>query len=183
MINIIIAFSRPQDAKSIKGLLVRSGFHVSAVCVTGAQALSAADQLGSGIIVCGYRFPDMLYDELYEGTKLYFDMLLLASAGVVEYGVPDGVLAVTMPLKANDLVNTLDMLAAQIERRRKKKRQQPQPRKTEEKKMIEEAKGLLMERNHMSEEEAHRYIQKTSMDSGTNMIETAQMVITLLRST
>jgi response regulator NasT len=37
-----------------------------------------------------------------------------------------------------------------------------------------------MERNGMSEEEAHRYIQKTSMDSGTNMVETAQMVISLI---
>lgn len=31
----------------------------------------------------------------------------------------------------------------------------------------------------MTEEEAHRYMQKCSMDSGTNMIETAQMVLSL----
>ena len=37
-----------------------------------------------------------------------------------------------------------------------------------------------MERNNMTEEEAHRYIQKCSMDSGTNLVETAQMVLTLL---
>ena len=32
----------------------------------------------------------------------------------------------------------------------------------------------------MTETEAHRYIQKCSMDSGTNMVETAQMVMRLL---
>lgn len=37
-----------------------------------------------------------------------------------------------------------------------------------------------MERNHLSEEDAYRYIQKCSMDSGTNMVETAQMVLMLL---
>ena len=37
-----------------------------------------------------------------------------------------------------------------------------------------------MERNHMTEEEAHRYLQKTSMDSGTNLVETAQMLLTLM---
>ncbi len=42
------------------------------------------------------------------------------------------------------------------------------------------AKMLLMERNHLSEEDAYRYIQKCSMDSGTNMVETAQMVLMLL---
>ena len=38
---------------------------------------------------------------------------------------------------------------------------------------------VLMERNHMTEEEAFRYIQKSSMDSGTNMVETAQMILML----
>ena len=45
---------------------------------------------------------------------------------------------------------------------------------------IKNAKALLMERNHLTEEEAHRYIQKSSMDNGTNMVETAQMILTLL---
>ena len=34
--------------------------------------------------------------------------------------------------------------------------------------------------NHMTEEEAHRYLQKTSMDSGTNLVETAQMVLSMM---
>lgn len=37
-----------------------------------------------------------------------------------------------------------------------------------------------MERNHLTENEAHRYLQKCSMDSGTNLVETAQMVLTLM---
>ena len=37
-----------------------------------------------------------------------------------------------------------------------------------------------MERNHMDEEEAHRYLQKCSMDSGTNLAETAQMVLSMM---
>ena len=37
-----------------------------------------------------------------------------------------------------------------------------------------------MERNNLTEEEAHRYIQKCSMDNATNMVETAQMILTLL---
>ena len=41
-------------------------------------------------------------------------------------------------------------------------------------------KKLLMERNQMSEEEAHRYIQKSSMDTGTSIVETAQMVLSLM---
>ena len=53
-------------------------------------------------------------------------------------------------------------------------------RSQKETRIITKAKELLMERNGMSESEAHRYIQKCSMDSGTNMVETAQMVISLI---
>lgn len=63
---------------------------------------------------------------------------------------------------------------------RKKRRQQPKQRSEEERMIVAQAKNLLMERNNMTEEEAHRYIQKCSMDSGTNLIETAQMVMSLI---
>ena len=46
--------------------------------------------------------------------------------------------------------------------------------------VIEKAKSLLMERNNLTEEEAHRYLQKNSMESGTNMLETARMVLTIM---
>ena len=37
MANIIVAFSRPEDGKCIKGILVRSGYDVAAVCMSGSQ--------------------------------------------------------------------------------------------------------------------------------------------------
>ena len=55
MANIIVAFSKPEDGKSIKGILVRSGYEVAAVCMSGSQVLSAAEDLSGGIVVCGYR--------------------------------------------------------------------------------------------------------------------------------
>ena len=45
---------------------------------------------------------------------------------------------------------------------------------------IDRAKELLMQKNKMSEPEAYRYIQKTSMDSGVSMAETAQMLLDLM---
>lgn len=52
-------------------------------------------------------------------------------------------------------------------------------RSAEEEKLLHHAKELLMEKNHMTEEEAHRYLQKRSMDNGTKLFETARMVIIL----
>ena len=64
-------------------------------------------------------------------------------------------------------------------RRRRRQRSQPAVRNTEERKLIDEAKAVLMERNHMTEDEAHKYIQKCAMDSGSKLVESAQMVLSL----
>ena len=56
----------------------------------------------------------------------------------------------------------------------------PAARSDADRKLIEDAKALLIARNHMTEEEAHRYLQKSSMDSGTNLVETAQMLLALM---
>ena len=69
-----------------------------------------------------------------------------------------------------------------ITRMRKKRRTEPKVRSEEEKRMLQDAKELLMVRNNMSEEEAHRYIQKRSMDNGTGLIETAQMILSLMHA-
>ena len=169
MANVIVAFSKPEDAKNIKNILVRNGFQVNSACTSGAQALSLTEDLSSGIIVCGYRLTDMLFTELYEYMPKDFSMLMISSPSKWATSMPEDIVCLPMEM----------MVQAQT-RRRRKQRQQPKQRSGEEQRVIDQAKSLLMERNNMTEEEAHRYIQKCSMDSGTNLIETAQMVISLI---
>lgn len=180
MTNIIIAFSRPEDGKNIKAILIRNGFQVVAVCTSGAQALSAADSLNGGIVVSGYRFQDMMYDELRQCLPPSFHMLLISSPARWSGQTPEKVICLPMPLKVHDLISTLEMMDQAQERLRRKMKSRPRERSTEEQNVIAQAKALLMERNNMTESEAHRYIQKCSMDSGTNLVETAQMVISLI---
>lgn len=180
MANVIVAFSKPEDARSIKNILARSGFSVTAVCNSGAQALTQMGNLSSGLIVCGYRLVDMLYRELHDNMPSEFAMLMISSPSKWDSNMPEDVVCLPMPLKVHDLVSTLEMMDQTQAQRRRKERQKPKKRSDGEKGVIDQAKKLLMERNGMSEEEAHRYIQKCSMDSGTNLIETAQMVISLI---
>ena len=178
MSSIVVALPKIEDAKKIRAILVRHGFSVAAVCNTASNALAGASELGYGLMICGYRLTDMHYQELLEYLPSGFDMLLLASPKAIQEA-PSSVLALEMPLKAEDLINTVNMMLIQIERRRKKDREKPKVRSWKEQNYISNAKMLLMQRNHLSEEEAHRYIQKCSMESGTNMVETAQMLLML----
>ena len=107
-------------------------------------------------------------------------MLVLASPSRWNGVQTQGVVCLPMPLKVHNLLSTLDMMVQAQQRIRRKLRSRPKERSKEEQDLINEAKALLMERNNMTESEAHRYIQKCSMDSGTNLVETSQMIISLI---
>ncbi len=176
MFSIIVGFPRLEDANSIKNLLIRNGFNVSDSFTLGSQIISRANDLDEGIVVCGYRFSDMHYSELYNYLPNGFEMLMIASPEKLEYS-QSNIVCLPMPIKTHDLLNTLQMMTYQYQRRKKKEKDRPKVRSEEEKAIIKRAKLILMDRNNMNEDEAHRYLQKTSMDSGTNMVEMSEMVL------
>ena len=180
MLGIIIVFPRMEDAVAVKNILIRNGYEVNAVCTTGAQAISVANELDEGIVISGYRMQDMLYLDLHRYLPKGFEMLLIASAARLSDSGISGIVALQMPMKTHDLVDTLQMMTYNYRRRRKREKAAKGGRTPEEKAIIDKAKRLLMDRNNMSEEEAHRYIQKTSMDSGTNMVEMAEMILSIM---
>ena len=151
MSGIIVAFPKAQDGTAIKNLLVRNGYDVVSSCTTGAQAINLADNLGEGIIISGYRLPDMLYTGMLE-----------------------------MPIKVRDFLNSIEMMENNLFERTRKKKRKPGQRTKEEQAVINQAKEVLMDKNNMSENEAHRYIQKSAMDSGRTMVETAEMILAIM---
>ncbi len=179
MISVIVAFPRQEIAKNIKKILLQNGYPVSAACTTGAQVLQSANELDGGIVICGYRFVDMAYTELYEYLPPCFEMLLVASP--VKCGERDieNLVCLETPLKVNELLQTVEMMEYTIRRRRRRVKSRPGERSGEEAAAIAAAKAVLMERNALTEEEAHRYMQKRSMDNGTGLAETAQMILSL----
>lgn len=181
MENVIIVFPKPEDGKNMKNILTRNGITVDAVCRNGAQALEYANALSEGVVICSYRFIDMYYTQLQESLPASFDMLLVASqVHWIDEG-DSGIIKLAMPLKVYDLIDTVRMMFEAQHRRRKKARLAPKERSGEDMEIIRLAKSVLMERNNMTEAEAHKYMQKCSMDSGNGLVETAKMVLCLYR--
>lgn len=175
MVSIVVAMPRREDAKKISEILKSRGLETTALCTTGAQVLERTQELEAGVVICGRRFSDMHYSQLAQYLPDYFTMILLTPNPASDEKAVN-VVMVQMPFKSSDLTGTVEMLLTQL-RRRLKKKAGPAMRSQEDRKVIETAKKLLMERNHMTEPEAFRYIQKCSMDSGTNMVEMAQMIL------
>ncbi|MCM1466710.1 MAG: ANTAR domain-containing protein [Alistipes sp.] len=177
--NIIVAFPKIEDARKIKSILSRNGFNVVAACSSGAFAISTADHLDNGIVVCGYRLSDIVCMELRECLPKHFKVVMAASETHWEEVRDLDIVFVPLPLKMQALTETLHMIEETQLYRRRNRNDKPKERDKKELELIETAKRLLIDKNNMTEEEAHKYIQKCSMDSGNSMVETAGMVISI----
>jgi response regulator NasT len=181
MEQVIVVFSKHENAVNIRNILTRNGFDVLGVGTTGAQALQLAETCSGGVVVTSFRLQDMIYSELREYLPETFEILLIASADKVDLCDEDGVVGLPLPMKVHDLLNTVDMQLGAMHRLVKKKKERRRTRTEEDQRYIDEAKSLLMQRNGMTEQEAHKYLQRNSMGSGNNLVETARMILSLGR--
>ncbi|MCH5252103.1 MAG: ANTAR domain-containing protein [Lachnospiraceae bacterium] len=178
MSRIIIAFPKLDDAKNLKNVLNRNGYDDILACNSASYAIAAANESDGGIVLCGYRLPDMHYSELYGYLPREFQMLLVASPARLQECSIGNIMCLAMPVHSHELVSTVQTMLLELERlKRKPGIPQPKKRSEKEQRVIDDAKALLMERNNLSESEAHKYIQKLSMDSGNNLVETAEMIL------
>ena len=101
-------------------------------------------------------------------------MLVLATQNRLDLLQNDDIFRLPTPVSKGDLVASVRMLLRMSRRLERYVRPRRSP---EEQAVIDEAKRLLMDRNGMTEEQAHRFLQKTSMDSGARLVQTAQLVL------
>ena len=175
--GIIVALPKTEDAKSICEILRRRGMEVSAVCNTGSSILQEASRFDYCVVICTKRFPDMHYTEINGYLPENCKMLLLAPANVLAMCKSE-IRTLALPFRPSELTCIVEEILA-TQRKQIKKNAVPKKRSIEEQKHINDAKTLLMKHKDMTEQEAFRYIQKCSMDSGTNMSEMAQMIISV----
>lgn len=180
MKEIIIALPRQNDGKKIQEILQRHGLTVSLVCTSASSVLQQVSA-GSdgGIIITAARLCDMHFSKLREYIPSSYSLMLLAKASTLARESTGDIVSLEMPIRSFELVNTVFMMLG-ISGEEQKAVSRKKKRNMRDENYINNAKQLLMERNHMSEEDAHRYIQKTSMDSGRSMAQTAQMILMLM---
>ena len=130
MSNIVIAFSKPEVAAGIKKILTQSGYSVQAVCTTGAQALASVNNLECGILICGCRFMDMMYMEIHDYLPPEFQMLLIASPSSIQEREVSNLVCLSMPMKVHELLQTIEMMEGDIQRRRRRMRHRKCPRRS-----------------------------------------------------
>ena len=111
----------------------------------------------------------MVRHELYE--ELYYKLL------------PGGVVTLSKPMNREIIVQTLRSLCAMRERlRTSRNHQSTVEEKMEELRLVNRAKWLLIEKQGVTEDEAHRTIQRLAMEQRLSKREIAEQIIMRLKN-
>lgn len=174
MNRIVVAFESEKSRSRITEMLETSGFPVRAAFRSGAEAKRMIMKMGGGIVVCGHKLPDMTADELIYDLGALALVLVMAKPVFLDMCESPDLFRLTLPTSRQELSGSLRMLMQLDERQQ---RMTVPQRKDDDRQMIESAKRLLIAREGVTEEQAHRLIQRRSMDTGAKMADTAKKIL------
>lgn len=174
MEKVIVAFESTKNCWHIKEVLESAGAASCIVCRSAAEVKRMVSKQYITTVVSGYKFQDGSAEGLYDDLPPTCAMLVLARQDLLDIIGNEDIFKLTAPASRSDLLSSVRMLLQMG--RRMERFIRPQ-RSEEERKLISEAKAVLMARNGMTEEQAHRLLQKQSMDSGAKLVQTARLVV------
>lgn len=174
--NVFVAFANTKVSDTIKHMLKNTGMGVDFVCTNGAELKKQLIYYNSGTIICGFKLKDTSIIELIDDIPQSFSIILIGNLAQLEMCENERVFKLAVPLKKEDLVYSVTMLM-NINTDRGHKFSNVKVRDEEEQKLIKNAKELLIDKYNMTEEQAHRYMQKESMNSGIKIIEIAKIIL------
>ena len=174
MERILVAFTGPEAQKRILRLLEGGGYVPAACGPTGAEVIREAHQLEAAVVVCGFKLRDMTAEELAHVLWNEAALLVISSAANLDFCQGENLFKLASPFSRSDFFASLELPRRYLSNRPATAAPR---RREEEQKLVARAKALLMEINRMTEAEAHRYLQKRSMDTGAKLWETAQWII------
>lgn len=165
--SVIIAFPNKNTALQIRAVLEEYGIYVSHICATGASVLSIASEMNGGVIVCAAILRDSSAQFLSERLGAGFDIVALSKGGKQNY--LGNFISLPMPLDKDEFCSTVAVLVSS--------RSSFSNRKKADDDYISNAKAILMNINEMTEMQAHKYLQKKSMQQGRKIADVAKDII------
>lgn len=181
--EVFVLSATGKAADYFSGLLPRERFTVTASATSAVMARATLNQQTPAIAIVNAPLPDengiALAREL---TLAGWGVLLLApasaAAATLERLSQDGVLVLPRPADRTLLLQSMYLLSAARARfQRLEKQTATLQTKIDDIRLVDRAKLLLVQQLKMTENEAHRYIEKTAMDRSESKRAVAQTII------
>lgn len=168
--RVIVAFEKEKNALYIRDMIEGVGLADVQLCRSGMEVRRLAGRESVQAVICGYKLPDGSAEALFEDLPTGLAMLMIASRPQLELCVQEGIFTLAAPIRREEL---LDCLRTVLQLSHSTQSQ----RLTTQEGLIQRAKALLMTRRGIGEEEAHRLLQKRSMDRGCKLEEMAALIL------
>ena len=145
-------------AAKLSSMLLAAQIMPSGVVHTGVEAVRAAQ--GGAMLLTTYRLPDMTGEELARQLGEEADVVMIVPQDYAGEET-ENVVMLRNPISADALVQSVKTLAhCRIRMQQLRAKAEKLSRTLEERKLIDRAKGKLMDVFHLTESEAHYKIQK-----------------------
>ena len=180
--RILIAEDETLIRMDLAEMLRENGYEVVGEATNGEEAVALANELKPDLAILDVKMPKLDGISAAETIVKTSPVLMLTAFSqkdLVERALDAGVMAyVVKPFTIDDLIPAIEiattrhaqMIALQSEVADLTER-------LETRKLIDRAKGILMQAMNMSEPDAFRWIQRTAMDKRVSMKQVAEAVI------
>lgn len=176
MEKIIVAFESPSVRAHICEMLESGGVARCVPCQSASEVRRLVNKQGIHVVVCGFKFPDAPGETLYYDLPESCAMMMVARQNRLELCETEGIFQMPFPVNRGDLLAAVEMLL-QIARRRRGHRPVELLDSEERDQLVSGAKGVLMARHGMTEEQACRCLEREYTHYGTVPAEMARMVL------
>jgi AmiR/NasT family two-component response regulator len=184
MKNILICDDEPVIRMNLKAMLSELGFDDVLECGDGKSAVEMALASYPDLVILDVSMPEMdgITAACEINKKLKIPMVLLTNAydaATVKRASESGIAAfLTKPLRKQDLLPAIEIALHHVEQVEELKEKIEDLRETiENRKIIEKAKGVMMEKERLSEAEAYRAMQKIAMDRRKSLRQVADAIL------
>ena len=182
--SVLLVSSNEKMNASLTSFMAREEYSPAEVSTSVSSARRLIDQRDFDIVIIntplkdevGINFAIELTDNSSCGVLLMVNSELFDE---VNYKLQDlGVFTVSKPVNATIMSQTLKMLCSMRERLlRMEQKQKSFEEKMEEIKLVNRAKLLLVENLHLTEEQAHKFIEKNAMNERKSKVFVAGKII------
>lgn len=182
--RVIIADDESLIRMDLREMLTNLGYLVVGEAADGRSAVNLARELRPDIMIMDVKMPDM---DGIEAAKVLTEerlapVLLLSAYSqqeLVQRARQAGVAGyLVKPFRESDLTPAIEVVLARFSEFRSLEREvQSLSDALETRKLVDRAKGILMDTQGLSENEAFRRIQKMSMNNRKSMRSVAEAVI------
>ncbi len=182
-LRVLVAEDEALIRMDLVEMLEEEGYDVVGQCGDGASALRLAEELRPDLLITDVKMPvldGLSAAEQVVAARLSAVVILTAFSerDLVERAREAGVMAyLVKPFQKKDLLPAVEMAVSRFAELTALEREVGDlVGRLEARKLVDRAKGVLQGRG-MSEPEAFRFIQRTSMDSRRSMRAVAQAVL------